>query len=355
MKTEVCITIDTEFDIGGTFVDPARFAPVAEPSVRCEHAGHSYGLGFLLSTLAKYDLAATFFVEALNSIYFGDEPMRGLTREIVSAGHDAQLHLHPVWAYFRDPQWREQLASCPPNDSFVGRSQDEVEELIKLGRKIFGRWGVGEPVALRTGGLHVDPNVYRAMHAQGIPLGSNVGVGIYQPQAEALQLYAGRHRVNGVVEVPILTYRRWGLPRRIGEKTLTITGTSWRETRRLLGRAHRSGVGPVVILSHPHEFAKRDGKGGWRPNRVNQWRLRRLCEYLARHRDKFEVVTFGERAEQWRKAASGRTPILSVSAMHGLGGIMENLCNDWILMFGASVIYGAGALADHASGWLSGI
>lgn len=350
MKTEVCITIDTEFDIAGTFIDPERFSPVAESNVWCDQDSTSHGLGFLLSTFAEYGVSATFFVEALNSIYFGDDPMRSIVREIVEDGHDAQLHLHPVWTYFADADWRERLAHSRPNDSFVGRSRAEVESLIEQGRQAFGRWGVDQPVALRTGGLRVDTNVYHGMSAQGMRLASNVGVAIYQPEPEALQLYAGRHRVNGVVEVPVLTYRRRGLPKSLSEKSLTITGTSWGEMRRLLWGARRAGVGPVIILTHPHEFAKGDGRGGWRPDHINQRRLRKLCKFLAARTDEFEVVTFGQRVDRWSGSVSGRAPILSVPAVYGLGGIIENLYNDWMKMFGATILYKAGALADRFTG-----
>jgi len=349
MKTEVCITIDTEFDIAGTFVDPARFAPIAESNVLCREGEQSHGLGFLLSTFAEHGVTATFFVEALNSIYFGDEPMKQIAQEIVRAGHDVQLHLHPVWTYFSDPEWRSRLAHTPPNDSFVGRSQADVERLIEQGRKIFARWSIADPVALRTGGLHVDLNVYQAMQAQGMGLASNVGVGIYRPQAEALQLYGGRHRVHSVVEVPVLTYRRSGLPERFREKTLTVTGSSWREIKRLLSTARRDGVGPVVLLTHPHEFAKSDSRGGWRANRMNQERLRRLCEFLAQRRDEFEIVSFGGRADAWRQSVNVPATILSVPRFDGLRGLAENIYNDWMLAVSACAICHAGALAVQAA------
>ncbi len=347
MKTELCITVDTEFDIAGTFVDPARFAPIADSNVWCREGDTSHGLGFLLSTFAEHRIAATFFVEALNSIYFGDQPMKDIAQQIVRAGHDVQLHLHPVWTYFSDPEWRNRLSQTAPNDSFVGREQDEVERLIEQGRRIFSRWGIGPPLALRTGGLHVDLNVYRAMQAQGMMLASNVGVGIYEPQVESLQLYGGRHRLNGVVEVPVLTYQRRGLPDRYREKALTVTGSSWREMRELLMAAQRDDVGPVVLLTHPHEFAKPASRGSWRVNQVNQLRLRRLCEFLAQRRDAFDVVTFAQRADEWRYTEVAPVGRLSVSAFDGLRGLMENAYNDWVLALGICVVGHVGALANR--------
>jgi hypothetical protein len=95
---EVCITIDTEFSIGGNFEDPA-LAPVAEPIVLGSVGGREQGLGFLLDSLGEFGIRATFFVETLQTAYFGDEPMGGIARRIAAAGHDVQLHLHPCWLH----------------------------------------------------------------------------------------------------------------------------------------------------------------------------------------------------------------------------------------------------------------
>src|SRR3989344_4745975 len=181
MKTQVCITIDTEFNIAGAFSDPARFQPVGAQNVTCDINGRSQGLGFLLETFREHGLAATFFVETLNSIYFGDAPMRAITQRITQAGHDIQLHLHPCWTYFRDPDWRHRLLSHPPDDSMAGRSLEEVVGLIELGLQTFERWGLARPTALRTGGLSVDHTVYAAMAKTGLPIASNIGLAIYRP------------------------------------------------------------------------------------------------------------------------------------------------------------------------------
>jgi hypothetical protein len=64
VRTEVAITIDTEFSVAGAFEDFERYKPIAEQMVDCAVDGKSEGLGFLLETYEKYDVPATFFVEA---------------------------------------------------------------------------------------------------------------------------------------------------------------------------------------------------------------------------------------------------------------------------------------------------
>lgn len=75
-QTDVCLTVDVEFSIGGAFSDPTRRRPIAEPIVECCVNGKGHGLDHLLCTLETFGQRATFFVEPLCTYYFGDEPMR---------------------------------------------------------------------------------------------------------------------------------------------------------------------------------------------------------------------------------------------------------------------------------------
>ena len=333
MKTQVCFTVDIEFDIAGTFSDPVRHQPVAEQSVLCDIEGKSYGLGFLLETFKQYDVSATFFLESLNTLYFGDGPMGEIARRISQAGHDIQLHLHPCWTYFRQPQWRDLLRRYPPNDSMIGRTQQEIEDLIETGMQAFSRWALPRPVAVRAGGLLADHTVYAAMANRGLLVASNIGLAIYRPAHSGLHFYIGRHRIHGVTEIPVLTYSRINVAGHSYEKTLTVTGTSWKETESLLWMAHRHGIGPVVILTHTHEYVK-FGNGErpdtMRPNRVNRERLTALCDFLVRHRDVFEVVTFAGCAEEWMAEEDTGNPRFSVSLMDASRGLIENKLNDVI-------------------------
>lgn len=334
MKTQVCITVDTEFSIGGAFADPARFRPVAEPSVLCPVGEDSHGLGFMLDVFARYGFAATFFVEALNVCYFGDAPMQRIAQQLRDAGHDLQLHLHPCWTAFRDPKWSEKLSDNSPDDSMAGRRVEEVEVLLAQGIETFARWHVPRPLALRCGGLHVDAAVYTAMARQGLRLASNVGLAIFCPHDPRLHIHGGRRWVDGVLEVPILTYRRFCVGRYAQAKTLTITGSSATETESLLWAAHRAGVSPVVVLTHSHEFVKHPADD-WqflqlRPNRLNQQRLERLCAFLRRHDDVFEVTTFAQGAERWLGHGDTGDTVLSVPMAAAVTGLMENKLNDFI-------------------------
>lgn len=329
MRTEVCITVDTEFSIAGAFTFPERYVPLGEEVVRCVVEGREEGLGFILKNLTHYNQKATFFVEALQTSYFGDVPMGRLVNRIAKAGHDVQLHLHPCWLQFANRDWKE--ARTRPNDSCTGRSDRELDEMIGTGCYAFGRWSVPRPIALRAGGFEIDRAVYRAMTRAGIKVGSNIGMGIYQPQELALRLSSGRHWIEGVLELPVLSYLSPTV--KLGKlewRALTITGTSWPETKLLLMRARQCGISQVVLVTHAFEFIKsRDYRfEALRRNRLNQSRFCRLLDFLRHHEDEFVAVTFREASEKWLNSAPAPDFSLRVPLGSAFRRIAENVTSD---------------------------
>lgn len=327
--TRVHITVDTEFSIAGAFQDPKKHRPVGPPAVYCPLNGTSGGLGFLFGTLAREGIRATFFVEALNTCYFGDEPMGGIAREIQAAGHDVQLHLHPCWTYFEREDWPQTLQTDPPNDDITLRPVEEVSRLIRLGQEVFRRWGVPEPRVLRTGGLRVGRTVYEAMQRCGMPIASNVGLAIYRPAEPELRLYSGCHDVSGVCEFPVTTYSDLQWSGRKHLKTLTITGTSWPELRILLQRARALQVSDVVVLTHPFEYVKhRDiTYEDLYPDRINRRRLESLCAFLANEPD-FEAACMSTLGDA---AVPQEDRLLDVPPWHAAGRMLVNRINHAVL------------------------
>jgi len=328
MKTKVFLTIDTEFSIGGAFKSALPLEPIGAQNVLCEVAGRSEGLGFMVDTFAQHGLHATWFVEALQTSYFGPGPMGELAQRIVAAGHDVQLHLHPVWTYFDHTQWRSRLAEVAPNDDLHGRSVEQLVAWMQRGIDVFGIWGLPPPVALRTGNLMVDRNVYRAMNQLGLKVASNIADAVFQPTEPALRFNGGVRAVEGITELPVLSYSGLRLGRCVQRKALTITGSSAGEACALLDRAHAAGVGAVVLLTHCHEFVKGDMRGSLAPDRVNQRRLQAVCSHLQRHASRFEVTTMDRMVGLAQGAASVADPLLAAPLHHALARLVQNKLNE---------------------------
>jgi peptidoglycan/xylan/chitin deacetylase (PgdA/CDA1 family) len=311
MPIDVSITVDLEFAIAGCLHYPDTRAPVADQSVECRVDGRAHGLSYMLDILREYGLKATFFVETNHVHYFGDRPMGRFVERIQRQGHDIQLHIHPVWDTFRNPDWRTVSPQRQPSDRFADHSAEHAVELLAEGMATLRTWTGADPVAFRTGGMTAERMLYPAMAEAGLPLASNIGYGIHRPADPALHRRGGRAAIDGVLEVPVASYAL-SIPGVVRmDKCLTVVGSSLAEQRAVLSAAAKAGTGPVVVLTHPFEFVTADSEySRIRVHPLVKSRFRQLCKYLKKNSDRYNVVTFGEQAPAW--LAAGETADLKV-------------------------------------------
>jgi hypothetical protein len=326
MRTQVCVTVDVEFSINGAFADPIERQPMGTVSATCPVEDASGGLDFILDTLERHDLRGVFFVEVLNTRYFGDSPMGTIARSIHARGHDVQMHLHPCWALFSKPDWRNLLGPGPPTDSLAGMDEKYLEELLAAGLAVFSRWQLPKPCAFRAGNLQVDAAIYPVLKRLGIPLSSNIGLGAYRPENPGLRLDGGRHWIDGVLELPVASHRYFSLGPYERWKTFTVIGTGGDEARELLRAAAKSKTSPVVVLTHPSEFVKKtsDDYLSSRVNALSRTRLQALCAFLADHRDQFEVTTFSASMQTWTADEGTGNPRWRITPLAIAKRLVEN-------------------------------
>lgn len=326
--TQISITIDTEFSIAGHFEHPETYSPVAEPVVFGTVDGKEESLGFLLDTFDRYNIKATFFVECANYFYFGDEPMQTVVNRLKAARQDIQLHVHPVWLHFNKDA---EVGIFPQHDDCAGREFDELKRAFTVCIEVFQRWTGRRPIAIRTGSLRADDNVYRVMHALDIPMSSSIGMGIFQPAEAQLCHDSGRHLIQGVMEIPVFTYHDRPVTGRTRKKSLQITSCSWPEMKHLLWKARRSGIENIVILTHPFEYIKKSDFQYTKltRNRVNQKRLQKLCEFIQQHSQDFVSVDFTSQHHAWAESELHQQTIKMPSA-YALGRKLHNKFNDLV-------------------------
>ncbi len=245
--------------------------------------------------------------------------MGRIASELASRGHDLQLHLHPVWTLFQDPHWADRAKqtriTSDEYDSMAVLSQQEAKELIQRGLDSFTEWRVPAPLAVRAGNLSAERTVHQASKELGLPLASNGGFGMFRSRDPALQLFSGRHWIDGVLEVPVTSYPDlcWGGMNHW--KLLTIKGVGAGEMRAVLQSAVVQEVSPVVILTHASEFIHRIEPGHnrvVRPDRLARKRLISLCRFLSENSDRFTVTTFREQLGEWLTGEA--TPNLKLKA-----------------------------------------
>jgi peptidoglycan/xylan/chitin deacetylase (PgdA/CDA1 family) len=313
---DVCLSVDVEFSPNSAFARPWR--PILDQDwIYGVSNGASQGLGFLLECLERYGLKGTFFTETFNTHALGDRPMAAVVEDILRYGHDVQLHLHPVWRRFIDPRWREEPKRPPiGSDSFAGRDPRELVALLAEGVEILERLSGVRPIAFRCGNLDAVRGLYPGLREVGLTLASNVGVALKRPSDPKLRVFSGTHRIDGVTEVPVTTYRVPHLGQRL--LLLTISGSSFLEIRTVLENAARHGTGPIVLLLHAHDLRMSipglpTDPPRYRRDSLRQRRLEKVCQYLSARPDRYRVTTFKESAAKW--AAASQDPEVATNTL----------------------------------------
>lgn len=252
--------------------------------------------------------------------------MQSVVQRIKAAGQDMQLHVHPVWLNFVDGKI---AGNFPRNDYCTERSFDDLKRIFELCIEVFERWVGHRPLAIRTGSLRADENVFKVMRDLAIPLSSNVATGVFAPTDTLLQHDSGRHLIHGVMELPVFTYQDMQLGGKPHKKSLQITSCSWPEMKYLLQSARAQGVENIVILTHPSEFLKKTDFTYQKitRNRVNQQRLARLCEFIASQPDEFESADFSQQQARWTSSELHQ-PFIAIPAHFAVLRKLHNKLND---------------------------
>lgn len=328
---DVLITVDTEFSSAGYFNNPDHNSPVLLQAVFCSFNGRSYGLGFLLDTFTEYGIRATFFVETAHTLMLGTDVMKPAVDAILTAGHDVQLHVHPMWLAAEGSR----KPVSPATDSMSALDEGTCERLIEVGLAAFRTWSAPTPQAFRAGNLDMGRTAYRALKRSGILISSSIGVALRVPEDPDLWIENGRKRIDGVTEVPVSAFADLSFGQRRHLRNLTIAGSGSTEILAVLEDARLRNVAEAVLLAHPFDFVKKSDARytTLTPNKVNRHRLQALCQRIASAPEHFQAATFAERASKWIEEEEAGPVLLKTRSSSGLARMVTNKMNDLLWWF----------------------
>lgn len=323
-KIKVIISFDIEFNINGAFSNPEIYSPLGAPSLIRAHAGQEHGLSFALACLKRHQLRGTFFLETLCSHWFGISEMQKIALGIAADQHDLQLHLHPCWTAFKNPDWKTAAQKKNPDDSIANRNTDELREIIVDAKKLFVEITNKNPTIFRTGNLQVDREAFQIFYEQGLRYSSSLGAAGSGYADETLNLHNGVHEIEGITEIPVSCYFSQ-IPSK-GWRLLTIPGSSKTEIEYLLNFAYLQQISPIVILVHASDFSPQSGhiQPQFKPNYFNQDRFDFLCSMLAENQDRFSTVTFEEFCHDAPAMTGKLMPSLSAPIWGALLRLLQN-------------------------------
>jgi len=323
-KIKVIISFDIEFNINGAFSNPDIYAPLGAASLVRSHAGQEHGLGFALACLKRYQLRGTFFLETLCSHWFGISEMKKIAQSIAVDQHDLQLHLHPCWSAFKNPDWKTAVREKNPDDSIANRNAEELREIIADAKNLFVEITDKKPIIFRTGNLEIDRQAFQIFYEQGLKYSSSLGAAGAGYADETLNLHNGVHEIEGITEIPVSCYLS-KIPNK-GWRLFTIPGSSTKEIEHLLNFAYQHQISPIVILVHASDFSPQSGHSQpqFKPNHFNQDRFEFLCALLAKNTQRFSTLTFEEFCEKTPATTGAAMPALSAPISGALLRILQN-------------------------------
>jgi hypothetical protein len=250
-----------------------------------------YGIPLIMDILEEHNFRGTFFTEVFCSLFVGSDEIAKVFRVIQERGHDCQLHLHPVFCFYRDYRNGKPRREM---DLMCQLSPQEQYDFISEGVRLFREFSGVAPRAYRAGCYGGSEATLAALRDNGIVIDSSYNLaylgqtcGFQTPGLNAPVL------INSVYEFPVTVFC---VPGTSGYKPLEVSAVSVSETLAALRALHNVGCSDVVLVLHSSSLLKNSGLRfeNCTPDTIVIRRFRKLCMELARLRDEVDVRTMGD-------------------------------------------------------------
>jgi len=282
---DVFFTVDVEIWCDGWVDIDQKFPTAFRQYIHGPTPQGGFGLPYQVEVLSSHGLTGVFFVEPLFSARFGRQPLAEIVGILRQAGQEVQLHLHTEWVDEATEPLLSNVQAKRQHLRFF--AQEEQTILIGAGLKLIKEAGAQNVNAFRAGSFALNADSLHALSANHIPFDSSYN-------ASQFGLDSGLMPGVTVVE-PVKCHGIYEYPMTVFDdgtgvlRHAQLTACSFGEMERLLWQALEGGRSSFVILSHSFELLNlaRD-----RPDDVVVNRFRKLCSFLDKNRDSFNVRGF---------------------------------------------------------------
>lgn len=295
----VFLTIDTECSMGGAWDHP-ELRPVApERAILGKIGNEYYGTPLIMDVLEGHGLRGVFFVEVLAKHVVPASQLSDAYGDIVRRGHDTQLHIHPVYHYYRlFQQGRITRPELPPSMDLIGSLPPEVQlALLREGLALLREFTGKTAVAYRAGSYGASRATLGLLAQLGLAYDSSFNAAYLQSTCLMRPVEPTNipWREQGIWEVPLTNFIV-GTGQSNRFKPLDVGAVSLAEMQRVLEQAEQLGMNTVVFILHSFTlFKKADAQfRRLRPDRLVIRRFRGLCKFLKENDKRFAVRTFAD-------------------------------------------------------------
>lgn len=282
---DVFFTVDVEIWCDGWLNIDEKFPGAFQTYIHGPTSKGSFGLPYQIDVLKNHGLTGVFFVEPLFSTRFGNQPLAEIVGLLRQGAQEVQLHLHTEWVdEAKTPLFEDVRAKRQYLRLF---SKGEQTTLIAAGRKLLEEAGAGNINAFRAGSFAFNADSLQALAANGIPFDSSYNASLFGLDSGVMPGVTVVEPIeyHGVYEYPMAVFQD-------GTKSLRhvqLTACSYTEIEQLLWQALKLGRHSFVILSHSFELLNQAQN---QPDPVVVDRFRKLCAFLDKNRDSFNVRGF---------------------------------------------------------------
>jgi hypothetical protein len=189
-KLRVFFTIDVETSMGGSWNNPAYEPLGLERTVFGRHESRFYGIPLIMDILEEHGFRGTFFTEVFSSYLLGQDEWLKVFRMIRTCGHDAQLHLHPVFRFYKD---RSMGRPARHLDLIHKLSVGEQREFVREGIALFTGLSGYAPRAFRAGCYAASETTLQVLHENGVLIDSSYNLA-YLGMADFISNLSTRQR-----------------------------------------------------------------------------------------------------------------------------------------------------------------
>lgn len=282
---DVFFTVDVEIWCDGWLGIDQKFPSAFRKYVYGSTPEGDFGLPFQLDVMRQHGIHGVFFVEPLFSTHFGAQPLADMVGLIQDSSQEVQLHLHTEWVdEAREPLLPEVHGKRQHLRYF---SRAEQTALIAAGAKLLRAAGVARLDAFRAGSFAFNIETLSALAENHIPFDSSYNASMFGLDSGVMP------GVNVVEPLDCCATHEYPMTvfddGRRALRHVQLTACSYEEMERLLWQALDVGRSAFVILSHSFELLSPSMA---RPDKVVVKRFRKLCTFLDRNRDCFNVRGF---------------------------------------------------------------
>lgn len=290
-KIRVYFTIDVETSMGGSWNDPGYEPLGLERTVFAKYDSRFYGIPLIMDILEEHGFRGTFFTEVFSAYAVGQDEWSKVFRMIRTRGHDAQLHLHPVFRFYRD-----RSAGKPARhlDLMHKLSVGEQREFIREGIALFTSMNGRAPRAFRAGCYGASEATLQILSENGVLIDSSYNLAyLGNICGFKIRPLNAPTMIGGVYEFPLTVFRVFGSNR---YRMLEIGAVSVSEALATIRLLQATGCKDVVLSLHSFSFLKTVDirYRRCRPDYILIQRMRSLCRALGALREEIEVRCLGE-------------------------------------------------------------